>query len=909
MEPVPVLMQVDASINIPAGPVRLSLRSVALVLACSPLAFATLFVPLSAGVQIGGFVAVFALALIVSVPSAEGVWFGTLAAYRLADRWMPRLVERGRVGRARFRRLVGIGVTVERVRRPLPVPPPLHHWTSLARVADVGDSLFDRRPGGWHVVFELLGPDHGPQTEQHARWATNVVSWVRAVDCAAQFVCTSDHTDRAEAGRAFDARHRAAEWLLDQLERRWTVEMAETSLRIRNFVVFFPRLAGRDGMPVVCCPTRLFEVGEASLQEAVRVHDVAVRQADNLHLRLRPLPPDEVHELLETTLLETRKASLEAGLVEIAAESRAFLAALRLPPSIFPGSVVGALARAQVRGGLSLHLCPVESGEARRELRRQIAIYRELMRRSADSDAELLYTHAQELEGRLLSRTSTAFRAALSGYACGSDSGASLEALEKLQMSLAEERFQVERVTSPALAVAQATMPGGPPLRRSLLLIEDSVAACLLPAVGTPFSDPSQPLLGLNAMLGTTVYFDVFRQQNHNALIAGQSGAGKSVACKTMLLRHALQGAKVVVIDPDNEYRRVVGALGGNYFELGQDSLNAFDIAPHVPAKEAAEYIMGVLSVMGGEEQDYVNSHAIRGLRGSDKAWLETEVVQFFEDFRSHFERVPVLSDFVRYLELVSVERAKEYPQRAERCSDMVLRLRSFTQGRRAAVFDRPSSFDLSGPATGIGLYALANQMGADLAPALAFVLTALLGELEGRYVRATHGERSDYLKFIILVDEAHWVLQDPEAGKVLERLVRQARKRGAGVWMASQSVRDFVGDARQDGSGQPSLGEILATSASTKLILGIQDAVAEGARRTFDLSAAELDAVTGRRAQGQGVLISDSERAIVHVVPGIHLQGLTFTRPPLEEREAIGLLPEGDGALTSRALLLPSGG
>jgi hypothetical protein len=706
------------------------------------------------------------------------------------------------------------------------------------------------------------------------------------VECPVQFVCTSEHTDRVAAARAFDAQHRSAEAILDQLERHWASEMAEMSLRIRNLVVLFPRLAGRDGMPTVCRPTRLFEVKEASWSDAVRVRDLAIRQADNLRLRLRPLAPDELEEVLARTLLGARTAVLEDGQLQIATESRAFLAALRLPPSTFSGAAVAALTRAQVRGGLSLHLCPVDSAVARRELRRQILVYRELMRRSQDSDAEHLHAHAEELESRLLARTATVFRAALTGYACGPAPETALESLDRLHTALVEERFDVDRVTTPALAVAQATMPGGPPLRRNLLLIEDSVASCLLPAVGTPFSDPTQPLLGINANIGSTVYFDVFRQQNHNALIAGQSGAGKSVACKTMLLRHALQGAKVVVIDPDNEYQGLTWALGGNYFELGQDSLNAFDIVPGVPAKEAAEYVMGVLSVMGGQEQDYVNSRAVRGLSGAEKAWLEVEVVQFFEDFRAHFGQVPVLSDFVRYLELVSVRRLRDFPQRAERCSEIALRLRRFTQGRRAQVFDRPSSFDLSAPATGIGLYSLANQMGADLAPALAFVLTGVLAELEARYLRTAHGGHVDHLKLIILVDEAHWVLQDPEAGKVLERLVRQARKRGAGVWMASQSVRDFVGDPGREGGGQPSLGEILATSASTKFILGIQDAVAEGARRTFDLSTAELDSVTARRRQGQGVLVSDSERAIVHVVPGPHLQEMVFTRPLSSEPE-----------------------
>jgi hypothetical protein len=101
---------------------------------------------------------------------------------------------------------------------------------------------------------------------------------------------------------------------------------------------------------------------------------------------------------------------------------------------------------------------------------------------------------------------------------------------------------------------------------------------------------------------------------------------------------------------------------------------------------------------------------------------------------------------------------------------------------------------------------------------------------------------------------------------------------------MASQSVHDFVNHGGTAGSGQPSLGEILATSASTKLILGIQDAVAEGARATFELSEMELLAITSRRVQGQGVLITDSERAVVHVVPGPHLADFVFTKPPIIE-------------------------
>jgi hypothetical protein len=889
MESVPVLMQLDAGISIPVGPLRLPLRAAALIFAASPLMIPLFALPFSTTVQVIAGVSLLGLAYIASVPTAEGLWIGTYLAYRLTDGLMPCLVDQGRAMRATCRRLPDVGLIVSRRRPALALPPPLHHWASLARVTEVDRSLFQRRPSGWCVLFELIGSEDPPLTPGHGRWAESVVGWVRAVGCAAQFVSTSDHLDSAAAARAFDAHHRFDETLLDDLERGWAIHMAESSLRVRNYVVLFPRLGSRSGIPSVCSPLRLSETVEASWEEAVRLRDLALRQALNLRLRIRAMADDEVQSLLEGTMLGAPSAGLVGGMLEMGAESFSFLAAARLPPSTFPGAAVSALARSQIRGGLTLYLCPVDSAEARKELRRQIGVYRELTRRSADPEAEALLAHTEELESRLMSRVATVFRAGLYGFASGHGEQASLEALEKLKAALEEERFQVERVTRPGLQVAQAVLPGGPPLRRNLLMIEESVAACLLPAAGTPFSDPTQPVLGVNSMVGSTVYHDTFRQPNHNALIAGQSGAGKSVACKTMLVRHATQGAKVVVIDPDNEYRNVVEILGGDYFELGEDALNAFDIPATVPAKEAAENIMGILSVMGGEEQDYVNFKAVRGLGGADKAWLEAEVVQFFEDFRAQTDRVPVLSDFVQYLEQVSIDRVRQFPRRAERCSEIVLRLKRFTQGRRAGVFDRPSSFDLTAPATGIGLYSLANQMGADLAPALAFVLTALLAELEARYLRGGDAQR-----LVILVDEAHWVLQDPEAGRVLERLLRQARKRGAGVWMASQSVHDFV-TRSGSASPQPSLGEVLATSASTKLILGIQDAVAEGARTTFELSEIELQAITSRRAQGQGVLITDSERAIVHVMPGPVLSDIVFTTPgAVGGREGLPAVPSG---------------
>ncbi|MBO0745162.1 MAG: hypothetical protein J2P43_09105, partial [Candidatus Dormibacteraeota bacterium] len=315
-----------------------------------------------------------------------------------------------------------------------------------------------------------------------------------------------------------------------------------------------------------------------------------------------------------------------------------------------------------------------------------------------------------------------------------------------------------------------------------------------------------------------------------------------------------------------------VAALGGRYVELGDQSLNAFAVPPDVPPEVAAGTVTRVLSVMGGEERDYQNNRPVRSLEAQDMAWVFGEVVNFFRDWRERRGVAePVLSDFCDHLEGPALRSAAQLnvEGRVKRCADIAERLRAYTQGDKGMVFDRPSSVSLTGHAVGVGLYHLAGQLRADLTPALAFVLAALLAELQKMDRRR-----------VILVDEAHKVLSDPDAGEVLADVVRTSRKRGAGVWMASQSIRDFLPNGHD---GRPSPGEVLATVAATKLILGVEHGLEAGMREAFGLSDAELAAITTQRRAGRGVLIAERERAIIDVLPGEHLLPVVSTSSVLQ--------------------------
>src|SRR5439155_16248326 len=81
------------------------------------------------------------------------------------------------------------------------------------------------------------------------------------------------------------------------------------------------------------------------------------------------------------------------------------------------------------------------------------------------------------------------------------------------------------------------------------------------------------------------VLFDPFDPglENANLVVFAKSGAGKSYFTKLMALRNLLAGVEFLVIDPEDEYRALCAAVGGQYVRLAASSaqrLNPFDLPP-----------------------------------------------------------------------------------------------------------------------------------------------------------------------------------------------------------------------------------------------------------------------------------------------------------------------------------------
>ena len=128
-------------------------------------------------------------------------------------------------------------------------------------------------------------------------------------------------------------------------------------------------------------------------------------------------------------------------------------------------------------------------------------------------------------------------------------------------------------------------------------------------------------LYGIAKHNHSPVIFDPFDPslENANAVVFAKSGAGKSYFTKLMALRNLLVGVDFLVIDPEDEYRTLCDAVGGQYVRLASSSaqhLNPFDLPPpdddwegRDPLAEQVAALLGLLEIMLAEPGRPLGSH------------------------------------------------------------------------------------------------------------------------------------------------------------------------------------------------------------------------------------------------------------------------------------------------------------
>jgi hypothetical protein len=298
----------------------------------------------------------------------------------------------------------------------------------------------------------------------------------------------------------------------------------------------------------------------------------------------------------QTAAFAPDSVSVGARHVEVGGEWVASFAVTGYPGEVHPGWL-SPLLTYPGRLDVAVHVEPIDPATAAARLKKQLAKLESGRRHTAehgrlyDPQVEAATEDAYDLSARVARGEGKLFRVGLYLTIHAPTDDTLADEVAALRSLCASLLLDAKPTTYRSLQGWVSTLPMGLDLIRMRRTFDTSALAAAFPftspdlPVPTSATAPSGVLYGFNLGSQGLVHWDRFGEgmHNHNAVILGRSGAGKSYLVKLELLRSLYRGIEVAVIDPEDEYARLAAAVGGTYVHLGASGvrLNPFDLPIH----------------------------------------------------------------------------------------------------------------------------------------------------------------------------------------------------------------------------------------------------------------------------------------------------------------------------------------
>lgn len=367
-------------------------------------------------------------------------------------------------------------------------------------------------------------------------------------------------------------------------------------------------------------------------------------------------------------------------------------------------------------------------------------------------------------------------------------------------------------------------------------------------AMTFPFSTASLTrnegiLYGINQHDGSLIIFDRFTLENANSVILGKSGGGKSFLVKLETLRLLMMDVHVIILDPENEYKKLSESVGGEFVEFSLNSkykINPFDLATDSPEPdELTNKILNLHSLMRVVMGDLTPAQDALLDRSLVLTYREKGITNDPETFKI---APPLLEDLYKILQGMESVEARELSDRLEK----------FVKGSAAGIFNHQSNFDIKNPFTVFGI----RDLEENLRPVAMYVT------LDYIWNRV----RRDRRKRVLIVDEAWYLIKNKDSGAYLHNFAKRARKYLLGMTTITQDVEDFLATEE---------GKAIITNSSLQIILKQSTAAVDRITDTFYLTGGEKHFLlsasvgeglffAGQSHVGFRCIASDEERTVI---------------------------------------------
>jgi conjugal transfer ATP-binding protein TraC len=599
------------------------------------------------------------------------------------------------------------------------------------------------------------------------------------------------------------------------------------------------------------------------------------------HQGQRPGPDEERFTLGTRSLADLiapAAVEIERSHLRLDAQYARTLAVVGYPRTVSPGWL-GPLIDFEEPLEISLHVHPLDTGQMVTALSHkmvQLHSSRLLAARGgrlADPEREVAYEDAERLRDALQRGEEKVFSVSLYILLRAN----SLDALDNLtrrveitlDAMLAQSRVTILEQDSGF----HACLPEGQDPLRVYRNLDTSSLATMFPFSSSTLTMERGVLYGIARHNHSPVIIDPFDAslENANAVIFAKSGAGKSYFTKLMALRNLLLGVDFLVIDPEDEYRTLCEAVGGQYIRLASSSgqhLNPFDLPLADEAEEGrdplAEHIaslLGLLEIMLAEQG--------QPLSAQERAILDQALYQTYDaagitsDLQTHTLPAPLLKNLHAILAWIPGECA----------TSLAARLRRYVDGSLAGLFSAPTNVALDRRLVVFNVQSLE--------PELRPLGIHLIASFVWNQVRRARRPR------LLIIDEAWSLMQYPDGGTFLASMARRARKYYLGLVTITQDVADFLGSDH---------GRTILTNAAVKLLMKQDSTTIEPVVAAFQLSAEERQFLLAA-SKGEGLFFARGSHVALKVEasPLEHRLATTAPRELAEQASEPAITLGGD--------------
>ena len=383
------------------------------------------------------------------------------------------------------------------------------------------------------------------------------------------------------------------------------------------------------------------------------------------------------------------------------------------------------------------------------------------------------------------------------------------------------------------------------------------------PFIFQNLQDENDSMMLGNDSLGSLIFFDLWKRtnkrNNSNAVIIGKTGSGKSTLLKKLIRANWCRGSKIIVIDPEREYKHLCEIVGGTWIDCGTGTggiINPLEVRKSSDDDEDVDGKKIKNNDLSRHFQTFRTfiKYYLQDLTPYELTKVEEILIEVYKDKgidfdtdlnKINYQDYPIIEDLYNKVldKLNTAKKNNETRNVIESLDKISSMLKRATIGADAKLFNGHTNITIgdSSDLIVLDIHSLVDADDTILKTQFFNILSWCWNEIS-----KNRNER-----VILICDEAHLLIdsKNKDGMEFLKRAQKRIRKYNGALWTCSQNLIDFTA------SDLERYGQVLIDNSAYILIMAQGQKEIEAVKKMMNLSESEVYFLT-TASKGQGLFV-----------------------------------------------------